>query len=348
MPKEIGVRVAGALPGKAAMLKISDTQFKLFSDFVHSCDCFAVAGHKEPDGDCISSALVLARILEKFGKPCSVLSAGPFKRPETKKYEHLFASEYSAPAHSCKKTGLFIVDCSERARLGENIEKQTESFDCFVIDHHKTSVHKNICGIVDPSAPATACLIQQLYEHFFGAPEKDIAELLFFGLSTDTGFFRFLNTESESVFCSAGRLVKAGADPRLAYEHMTGNKPLATRKLLSLALDRISVHCNGALLVTYETLEDTKRYGREGRDSDMLYQILMATENVQAAAVFRQENEKNCTVGFRSRGDCDVSVIAARYGGGGHKNAAGLSIEGTLTGVIPMIIAEFESKYLKK
>ncbi|WP_428769794.1 bifunctional oligoribonuclease/PAP phosphatase NrnA [Treponema sp. HNW] len=324
------------------MLSIPDTRFKLFYDFISEHDAFVIAGHKEPDGDCVSSSLGLARILKKFGKPCQVLSAGPFKRTEIKKYEKLFFTQYKPLCTNPEKTGLFIVDCSEMFRLGEVIEKQVSGFKSFIIDHHKTSLPSSDLCIINPKAPATAFLIQQLYEHFFGEPDKELAELLFFGLGTDTGFFRFLDSGSSEVFYAAGRLVKAGTDPRRTYAEMTGSKPLATRKLLALVLDRISVHCGGKLLVTYETLEDTKKYGRDGRDTDILYQILLATENVCAVAVFRQENENSCTVGFRSKGEIDVSAVAARFGGGGHKNASGLSIEGVLDDIIPKIIGEFE------
>ncbi|MGI5174178.1 bifunctional oligoribonuclease/PAP phosphatase NrnA [Treponema sp. OMZ 840] len=328
------------------MLKLCDTEFKLFYDFISVREHFAVVGHKEPDGDSISSSLVIADLLKKMGKHCQVLCAGPFKRCETKKYEKLFLSEYTPPAQK-EKTGLFIVDCSQRSRLGELIEKQVSELDAFVIDHHKTSVLDDKNHIIDSTAPATVCIIQQLYEHFFGEPSKEIAELLFFGLSTDTGFFRFLDNKSSDVFYSAGRLVKAGVDPRRAYEHMNNNKPFMTRKLLSVALDRIGVHCGGKFLTTYETIEDTQKYGRDGRDTDMLYQILMATERVRAVAVFRQESETNCTVGLRSNGDFDVSAIAARFGGGGHKNAAGLSTEGSLDVIMQKIIAEFEKIFKK-
>lgn len=327
-----------------AMLKLGEFEFKIFNDFVCAYDDFVVVGHKEPDGDSISSTLVLAHILKKMGKHCRCLCAGPFKRSETVKYESLFLTEYK-PLRKYKKTALFIVDCSEYSRLGEVIEKQVCALDTFVIDHHKTSVVKKGRSIIDPSSPATVCLIQQLYEHFLGEPKKDIAELLFFGLSTDTGFFRFLDNKSSEAFYSAGRLVQAGVDPRRAYADMNNNKPFLTRKLLALSLDRVSVHCGGKLLATYETLEDTKKYGRDGRDTDMLYQILMATENVCAVAVFREERDKKCTVGLRSNDDIDVSAIASRFGGGGHKNASGLSTEGSLKTVMQKVIAEFEKNF---
>ena len=122
---------------------------------------------------------------------------------------------------------------------------------------------------------------------------------------------------------------------------MTGGKPWNTRKLLGLMLNRAERYCGGKLVVTYEKMEDTHHYGQEGRDSDALYTAMLATEGVEAVAFIRQETEHNCTAGFRSKDECDVSSIAAKFGGGGHKNASGASIEGRIETIIPSIIKEF-------
>ncbi len=322
------------------MLKITQEQFQLFDKFVLEHDSFIIAGHKEPDGDCIASSLVLQSILKKLGKVCTVLSAGPFKRSESKKYESLFKSDFTPLSNNSKKIGLFIVDCSETLRLGEEIEKQVRSYDAFVIDHHKTAVAtKN--SIIVSSAPATVFLVQQLYEHAVGPVEASDAQLLFFGLCTDTGFFKFLNETSEEVFLSASRLVKAGANPRNISESIESGKPFSTRKLLAITLDRSKQYFDGKLIITYETMEETYKYGREGRDNDSLYQLLLSTDKVQAVVFLRQESETQCTAGFRSKGDVDVSSIAACFGGGGHKNAAGLSTQEIISTFIPRILDEF-------
>ena len=103
------------------MLNISEAQFARFERFIEEHETFIVVGHKEPDGDCISSSLVLADIIRRKGKKAHVLSAGPFKRTETKKYEPLFASHCETKKNSNERIGLFIVDCSELSRLGETI-----------------------------------------------------------------------------------------------------------------------------------------------------------------------------------------------------------------------------------
>ena len=319
---------------------ITDEQIASFSQFLSSHDFFYVIGHKEPDGDCISSCLGMASLLDAKKISYQLLNAGPFKRTEIRDKADLFSnvpSFLSEPER--KRTGLIILDCSELSRLGE-IDGDLSGLDTFIIDHHKTASVSENC-IIDPSSPATATLVQQLYERIIGQPSKDVAETLFFGLSTDTGFFRFLKDDSAEVFKAAARLVEAGANPRQIYDKMTGGKAYSTRKLLGIMLNRAERYYNNKLIVTYETMEDTRKYGQEGRDSDALYSLLLACEGVEAVLFLRQETEHNCTAGFRSRDAVDVSAIAAKFGGGGHKNAAGGSIEGKIETLIPAICKEF-------
>ncbi|MFI3257690.1 MAG: bifunctional oligoribonuclease/PAP phosphatase NrnA [Spirochaetales bacterium] len=323
------------------MKAITDKQHELFDNFINTHDNFIIAGHKEPDGDCIASSLVLASILKQIGKTYTVMSQGPFRRSEVGLYEELFQKEYDILTVDLKKTGLFIVDCSEMHRLGEDIEKQVAGFDTFIIDHHKTSHTDNEYSIIDCTAPATVSLIQQLYEHRFGEIAEDDARLLFFGLATDTGFFRFLDTTSENIFVAASRLVKAGANPHKTYEKIQSGKPFDTRKLLSIVLGRATQYFDGRLIITFETMADTKKYARDGRDTDMLYQILLATDKAEAVVFLRQESGTQCTAGFRSKGDVDVSAVAAVFGGGGHKNAAGLSTPAIVDTLMQKIIVEF-------
>jgi phosphoesterase RecJ-like protein len=323
------------------MKTVTSEQIENFKNYISKYERFIIAGHKEPDGDCISSCLGVSYILDYFDKPYILINAGPFKRSEIKDFAEKFTD--SLPfftSQDVSTTGLIICDCSEISRLGE-FDTDLKVFDQFIIDHHKTSSAEGNNTIIDPTAPAAACIVQQIYEGIIGKPKKEEAEVLFFGLGTDTGFFRFLDSTQANVFNSAARLVESGANPRELYSKMTGGKPFMTRKLLGLMLDRASLYCNGKLVVTYETMEDTKKYGQEGRDSDALYSLMLAVENVQAVLFVRQETEHNCTLGFRSKDICDVSAIAAKFGGGGHKNASGASTEGKIETIIPAIVKEF-------
>ncbi len=328
---------------------VTDEQAKLFNSFLDSHDSFIVVGHKEPDGDCISSSIGVAAILEKKGKPYQLISAGPFKRTELKSYEKKFAKT-AVICHSEKKQGIIIVDCGELKRVGDIFPSEESLFafpkeNFFIIDHHKTSVSETNNNIIEPETPATACIVLQLYEKLIGKPSVDIAEILFFGLATDTGYFHFLDEKSAEVFNIASRLVSYGVNPRTIYDSMTNGKPFSTRKLLGNMLVHAEQHFDGKLITSYETMEDTKRLGAEGRDSDSLYQLLLSSANAEAVVFIRQETEQTCTMGFRSKDKIDVSQIAAIFGGGGHKNAAGCSTTGTIDNLLPKILKEFETLF---
>ncbi|MCR4949174.1 MAG: bifunctional oligoribonuclease/PAP phosphatase NrnA [Treponema sp.] len=324
------------------MFEISQENTEALKTFILDHDFFFIAGHKEPDGDCITSCLGIAAILEHFNKPYQLLSAGPFKRNEVISWQEKFSAtmEFQDDAER-KKTGLFIADCSEIIRLGE-IDGDLKGLATFVIDHHKTSdLESDVKGYVNAEAPACAFLIQLFYEALIGPVPAELAKILFFGICTDTGFFRFLTETSAEVFAAVSRLVAAGADPRTTYREINSGKPYSTRKLLGNLLNKAERYLDGRLVVTYESLEDTKKWGLEGRDSDALYQLMLSAKGVEAVAFLRQDTPTTCTGGFRSQDKIDVSAVAAKFGGGGHKNASGMSCNGRVETLIPQIVKEF-------
>ena len=321
---------------------ITEQEFNSFKKFINNHNFFIVIGHKEPDGDCISSCLGIAEILKHYNKQYQLLSAGPFKRTEIQKFEKQFANEMEfLSEEERKQTGLIICDCSEMHRLGE-IEGDLKNLDTFVIDHHKTAeIPNNAESIIYSNSPAASLLVQLLYENCVGKLTEKIAKILYFGLMTDTGFFRFLTNKDTETFLASARLVEAGANPRETYDEITSGKSYQSRKLLGVMLNHAETYLDGKLIVTYETLEDTKKYGQEGRDSDALYSALLAVKNVEAVVFVRQETDSNCTAGLRSKDRVDVSSVAAKFGGGGHKNASGLSTQGKIETLIPAIVKEF-------
>lgn len=321
---------------------VSQQDAEDFKKFIDNHDFFLIAGHKEPDGDCITSCLGVAGILDFYNKNYQLLNAGPFKRNEVARWEELFTDTMQfLDSEERKTTGLIICDCSELIRVGD-IDGELKGLDTYIIDHHKTGVlDENMKGYINPEAPACAFLVQLFYENLVGQVPSELAKTLFFGICTDTGFFRFLTEDSAPVFEAVSRLVSYGANPKDTYRLVNSGKPYSTRKLLGILLDKAERYLDGRLVVTYETLEDTKLYGAEGRDSDALYQLLLSVKGVEAVVFLRQDTVSTCTAGFRSQDKIDVSAIAAKFGGGGHKNASGMSCNGKVETLIPQVVKEF-------
>lgn len=310
-------------------------------DFFHTYSCFLIAGHKEPDGDCIGSSIALSLFLQRLGKKTVLLSAGPFQRPEIRMYEPLFLAH--VPAEMKEKpegVGLIIVDCSGIDRTGD-LAEQLAGFPVIYIDHHATNTVKVPGSLIYAEAPSATFIIQTIIETMSGSVTKDEAELLFFGLCTDTGYFRHLDERSAEVFMHAARLVQVGVNPKYVFAQINGGKSFGSRILLSRVLSRMQPYYNGKLIVSYETLADRQEFGVENRDSDMAYQLIQGIAGVKAICIVRQDTETHCSVGFRSLDTVDVSRIATSFGGGGHKQAAGLYIEGIAEKLLPQFIKAF-------
>lgn len=308
--------------------------------FIENHDCFYVLGHREPDGDCIGSQLALASFLKSIGKRTHVLSSGPFTRSEILDYEHRFKAE-APPERDYERAAALVLDCSSMSRIGSVSESMPQVPIAF-IDHHASNETPSESDYLDHTAPAVTAMVFLLMEAMGHKPTKEEAELLFFGLCTDTGFFRHLDERGSTTFEIAAGLVRAGASPKRTFLEINGGKTLFSRKMLAEILLRVEPHYGGKLLVSYVTLDDQQRYGMASRDSDILYQLMMSIAGCEVCFVVKQEAEKQCTVGFRSREKVNVAEIAARFGGGGHKLASGLSMQGTIDTVMKALIQAFE------
>ncbi|MDR1143506.1 MAG: bifunctional oligoribonuclease/PAP phosphatase NrnA [Spirochaetaceae bacterium] len=309
-------------------------------DFIRGGITFIVAGHEEPDGDCVGSQLAVTSVLRRMGKKAYPCSAGPFKRTEIKPFEKYFvpcpdpARNDSAPRfqedalHSGDRgTRVLVMDCSTRDRVGKI---PIDGLPLAVVDHHLSGSPWGDVIYLDPGAPSVTLMAAKLIGELGFVPTPEEAELLLFGLCTDTGFFRHLDEGSAEAFETAAALTAAGASPKKIFAAINGGKSLNSRLLMGRVLANTRSYYGGRLLVSGETLEETEQFGRESRDSDTIYQLLLSVEGVEAVGLLRQENPGECTIGLRSRNRIDVAAVAEQFGGGGHKNASGAKTAGTI------------------
>jgi len=315
-------------------------------DFIREGEKFLIVGHKEPDGDCLGSQLALASALRRLGKEATLCSAGPFKRSEVRRLEPFFTS---APDTKGINRAI-VIDCSSIERTGD-IKPYLEGLSIAVIDHHdsrKTGDEEAAsfpACYIDPDAPSTTFMVMKVMEAL-GLPfNLEEAKILFFGLCTDTGFFRHVDNEGAETFEAAAALIRAGANPKDAFSAIYGGKSLDSRRLIGHILIRAEPYFGGKLVVSSEEYEETCRYGYESRDSDILFQLFQSVDGVEAIVIFRQETPENCTIAFRSRSFVDVGSIAESFGGGGHKNASGCIIPGSIEELKPRVIKVFEGVF---
>jgi len=305
------------------------------AQFIASHSSFLVLGHKEPDGDCIASQLTISALLEALGKTASLYSAGPFDRPEISSFNDLFSARI--PDERRTGSAAIIVDCSTPDRTGP-LGDRVKDLPCLVIDHHSSGEIFGNARFVEPSAPSATMLVLQLFEDMGVALNNEIGRLLLFGLCTDTGFFRHLGQNGADTFRAVARLVEKGTSTAEVYMMVYGKRALAGRKLLAEMLARVESHWDDRLLLTWQTIADRERLGEVQRGEDDLYRLLQTIKGNVVVALVKQETEGVFSVGLRSNSTQDVGVIAASFGGGGHRQAAGFDITGTLETVKKTLI----------
>jgi phosphoesterase RecJ-like protein len=312
-------------------------------DFIQTGSKFLIVGHHEPDGDCVGSQLALTSVLKRLGKQAIPCSAGPFKRTEIVPFADRFMGQIGEKER--EGSHVIIVDCTAADRTG-GLEASLKGLPTAIIDHHDTNREASPGTVVflDVEAPSVTFMILALIEALGLTPSPEEAEFLLFGLCTDTGFFRHVDAGGSETFAYASRLIKAGANPKNTFQSIHGGKSLGSRILLGHILSRAEAYYGGKLIYSYETYEDTQKFGLEGRDSDSLYQLMQSIGGVEAILVIRQESADTCTAGLRSLDRVNVAEIAAQFGGGGHKNASGLKIAGTIADLKPKLIEAFRGQ----
>jgi len=305
--------------------------------FIEGRRLLVVAGHKEPDGDCIASQLAVAALAGRLGTPSLLLSAGPFDRPELED----FAARFSASAGGADLgpgAAAAIVDCSTPDRTGV-VGPALAGLPCLVIDHHSSGEVFGDMRFVDPSSPSTTVLVLAIHESLGVPVDRETARLLLFGLATDTGFFRHLGPDSADTFRAVARLTERGTSAAEAYMMMYGRRSLAGRRLLARMLERTESLAGGALLVTWQTAADRESAGTTHRGEEDLYRLLQTVRGTRVVAYFKEEDPGRWTVGLRSNPGIDVGAVALGFGGGGHRQAAGCDLAGSLESVRAAVVA---------
>ncbi len=315
-------------------------------DALSRWDNYILIGHREPDGDCISSQLALSLFLRRKSKTTYLVSPGPFQRPELNDLIHYFSAHVPSDIDR-ENTAVVILDCSTLDRISY-LAEEIDGLPVIVIDHHSSGNPFGTCRFIDPQAPSVTTMILHIIEETGDTPNEEEAQILLFGLATDTGFFRHLGSHSGETFEAVARLTDAGANPNHIHRKMYGGRPLQSKQLLGLLMNRTRSFAGGKVLLTYETLKEQDTYGIENRDSDTLYQQLQSIQGCEIVALIREEKPGECSIGLRSNFYADVGKIALELGGGGHARAAGASWFGSREAaeehIIPILTAAVEEK----
>jgi phosphoesterase RecJ-like protein len=283
---------------------------------------FAITTHIKPDGDGVGSSLGLCWLLRSLGKNAEVVINGNIPQA----YTSLPGADEIKDVRSVngKYDAVFVIECSDLDRPGiEGLEDQLT----VNIDHHATSEHFGTINWIDSTASAVGEMIYNLCKAIGGRITREIAECVYMALVTDTGSFHFSNT-SDRTLKVASELVKAGAKPSKISEAVYNNYSWSRIELMRQVLGTVKRDASGRIATLRQTLEMRRLAGAVDGDNNGFVNIPLAARDVQAVLYMREVGTNQYRASLRSRGNINVAKVAEKFGGGGHKNASGLSIDG--------------------
>ncbi|MDY0131058.1 MAG: bifunctional oligoribonuclease/PAP phosphatase NrnA [Desulforegulaceae bacterium] len=286
-----------------------------------------ITSHLHPDGDAIGSMLSMGKALEKKGKNIYLYNESLIP----KIFSFLPGIEkINRKIPECLKFDTAIIlDCSETGRTGKCKEVLKNIPEIINIDHHRTNSYFGTFQIIDPNACATAEIVYTIIKDLGVEICSEIAYSIYTGIFTDTGSFRFSNTNPEA-FSICREMIDYGVIPHKVAQQIYGSYSLGRIKLINLVLDSIEISENKKMSLMVLTQDMLKKTKTKKEDISELINYAEHIEDVKVAALIKEgeklKNKKQCyDVSLRSDGTIDVSEIAFSYGGGGHETAAGFS-----------------------
>lgn len=293
-----------------------------------------VLGHVRPDADALGSALALGRALHQRGAKVRVSFGEPDEAPETLRWldeDGLLTHPDDLPDSEAL---LVCVDTPVPKRLGRLAGRVELAGSVLVIDHHATNTFYGGCNVVDESAEASAILVFRILDEMGIEPDEPIARGIYAGIVTDTSGFRRASPETHRM---AARLLEAGVDPEAVVRRIVDERPFTWLPMLSSVLREAQLEpeaAQGKGFVHAVVRVDAARTVR-GEEVESVIDVVRSVREAAVAAVLKQDlaNPAQWQISLRSIG-IDVSAVASEFGGGGHRQAAGCTIEGSAEEVL--------------
>jgi bifunctional oligoribonuclease and PAP phosphatase NrnA len=312
-----------------------------FAEIIRSHQRFLLVSHIRPDCDALGSELGMAAVLQSLGKSVRIVN-GQATPPnlafiDPRKQIGVIGQSVQ-PAELADIEVVMILDTSAWAQLGPMSDFiRAFAGKKIVVDHHVSEDDLAAEPFKDVTAEATGRLVVEAAEALGVRLTPEMAAPLFAAVATDTGWFRFASTSPGTYRCAA-KLMEAGANPAAIYNALYEQDTLGRMKLRGLILQRIEKELGGRLAHTYVLKDDFAKTNSLPSDTEDIINLLLAIGGTQFAVIFVEQQSGGFKISFRSRSSVDCSKIAERYGGGGHKAAAGATVKGSLADVQPLVL----------
>ena len=309
-------------------------------DAIRRFQYFLITTHVNPDGDGVGSELGLARFLRALNKNVSIVNSTAL--PHNYRFLDRTGQVRIFDPHNTDELDraeiIFICDISRWERLGPmNDYIRNHSAIKICIDHHPVCGDFADINLICVDACASGEILLDLITSMSGELTSEIAEPIYASILTDTGGFRFPNTTAKT-HAAAARLLATGINSSEIYEQIYERCSPARIKLLSLALGKLEYMHDGRLAWTTITQNMMRQTGVQPDEIDGFADIARCIRRVEVSLLFIELFDGNIKISLRSKGDVDVNCFASRFGGGGHRHAAGILVSGPLSAVIDRIL----------
>jgi bifunctional oligoribonuclease and PAP phosphatase NrnA len=331
-----------------------DELYKQALDLIDRAGTILITTHTKPDGDACGCVAAMTESLRAEGKTVRPLLLS--RIPSW--YGFLFNEKVAIIQDDVQVADLIegefgrvdliiLVDTDSYTQLPhfDAYIKQTQT-PILVFDHHVTSDKLGRVEIVDVAASATGLVVYDFLKWTGWPLTRTIAESLFVAIATDTGWFQYTNTDGRT-FRSAADLVDRGVNPATAYDKLYQNFPYSRFKLMQAMLNRLELHMNGQFAIQAILQEDFQNTGASFEDTENFINECHRIESVKVSVLLVELKDGRVRCSLRSRGRVDVSEVAARFGGGGHKNAAGTFLPGPIAHARQLIYDAIAPKLAK-
>jgi phosphoesterase RecJ-like protein len=298
-------------------------------DVIRSNSSFLLTTHEGPDGDAIGSSLALASFLRAIGKRVTVHYQDPV--PDLYAFLPGADSVYSHIPDQFFDVAV-VLDIGERQRAGKEFCAFSQIGTTINLDHHLSCDNFADVNLIDSQAAATGVLVYRIARAYDYRFDADTALCVYVAIITDTGSFRYSNANREA-FTVAGEMIESGVNAWDVAEKLYENQPQRRLELLAQCLPTLEVFKEGMAASVTVTTDMYAACGADAELTDGFVNYPRSIRGVEVAIFFRQLEEMKFKVGFRSKGKVNVAAFSAALGGGGHHNAAGCTVAGSLADV---------------
>lgn len=299
-------------------------------------DNIVLIPHRSPDGDCLGSVSALVLALRSIGKKARVVLPSPV----TQRLMFIWDKSYEEGDFEVE-TAVSVDVAATYMMLDVYDEVFKKAKHTICIDHHGTNEGFADFNCINPRCAATGEIIYEIIHGLGAKIDKDIAERLFVSIADDTGGFQYSNTTS-NTHNVASALYKKGINSDEIMRLLFATHSMEEMNLLKYVTAHMQYHFNGKVCTTYVDFDDLESSGAEISNADAWIGLTRSGKGVEIGVMFKAVGKEETRVSLRSNTYADVSAVAQKLGGGGHKRAAGVTINHNLEDSMKILLSELE------